>query len=42
MMYIRGHARDYNDWEAMGNIGWGWSNVSNFVFVNKLYGNLKI
>ncbi|KAK0079295.1 hypothetical protein PV326_008820, partial [Microctonus aethiopoides] len=27
MMYIRGHARDYNDWESMGNVGWGWSNV---------------
>lgn len=32
MMYVRGHARDYDDWEDMGNIGWRWSDVS----LNKL------
>ncbi|KOX78880.1 Glucose dehydrogenase [acceptor] [Melipona quadrifasciata] len=24
MMYTRGHARNYNDWAAMGNVGWSW------------------
>lgn len=27
MMYNRGHAKDYNNWAAMGNIGWGWQDV---------------
>lgn len=27
MMYIRGNPNDYNNWEAMGNPGWGFSNV---------------
>ncbi|XP_043515900.1 glucose dehydrogenase [FAD, quinone]-like [Frieseomelitta varia] len=27
MMYTRGHARDYNDWAAMGNVGWSWQEV---------------
>ncbi|XP_049281046.1 glucose dehydrogenase [FAD, quinone]-like isoform X1 [Anopheles funestus] len=27
MVYIRGNARDYDGWEAMGNAGWGWQNV---------------
>ncbi|XP_057338233.1 glucose dehydrogenase [FAD, quinone]-like isoform X2 [Microplitis mediator] len=27
MMYIRGHARDYDDWEFMGNEGWSWRDV---------------
>ncbi|XP_053660917.1 glucose dehydrogenase [FAD, quinone]-like [Anopheles marshallii] len=27
MVYIRGNARDYDTWEAMGNAGWGWKNV---------------
>lgn len=24
MVWIRGHASDYDDWEAAGNPGWGW------------------
>lgn len=28
MMYIRGHARDYDDWAALGNVGWSWRDVS--------------
>ena len=27
MVYIRGHAGDYRDWEAAGNPGWGWDQV---------------
>tara|TARA_R110000751_G_scaffold234229_7_gene335642 strand:+ start:7226 stop:8815 length:1590 start_codon:yes stop_codon:yes gene_type:complete len=27
MIYIRGQARDYDDWEAMGCTGWGWKHV---------------
>lgn len=27
MMYVRGNERDYDDWAAMGNIGWDWKNV---------------
>ena len=27
MVYIRGQQADFNDWQAMGNPGWGWDNV---------------
>jgi choline dehydrogenase len=27
MIYIRGAAADYDAWEAMGNVGWGWNTV---------------
>ncbi|MGH6643268.1 MAG: GMC family oxidoreductase, partial [Bradyrhizobium sp.] len=27
MVYSRGQAGDYEDWEAMGNSGWGWKEV---------------
>lgn len=27
MVYIRGHRDDYEDWRAVGNAGWGWSDV---------------
>lgn len=27
MMYMRGHARDYDNWVALGNTGWGWKDV---------------
>lgn len=27
MVWIRGHATDYDDWEAAGNPGWGWRDV---------------
>lgn len=28
MMYLRGHAKDYDDWVKMGNKGWSWKDVS--------------
>ena len=27
MVYVRGQPRDYNDWKALGNLGWGWDDV---------------
>ena len=27
MVYVRGHASDYDDWAALGNTGWGWDDV---------------
>ena len=27
MVYIRGHAEDYEDWRRAGNLGWGWDDV---------------
>ncbi len=27
MVYIRGHPGDFDDWESMGNPGWGWKDV---------------
>lgn len=27
MLYSRGHAKDYDEWEAMGNQGWGYKDV---------------
>ena len=27
LVYIRGHAADYEEWEAEGNTGWGWPDV---------------
>ncbi|MEZ5798013.1 MAG: GMC family oxidoreductase N-terminal domain-containing protein [Paracoccaceae bacterium] len=27
MVWIRGHAQDYQDWKAAGNPGWGWEDV---------------
>lgn len=26
-VYIRGHRKDYDDWAALGNEGWGWDDV---------------
>lgn len=27
MIYMRGQARDYDQWRQMGNAGWGWSEI---------------
>lgn len=27
MVYVRGQPRDFDDWRAAGNIGWGWDDV---------------
>lgn len=27
MVYIRGHAKDYDDWAALGNEGWGYNDL---------------
>ncbi len=27
MVYVRGHAQDFEDWKAAGNSGWGWDEV---------------
>ena len=27
MVYVRGQPRDFNDWQALGNDGWGWDDV---------------
>ena len=27
MVYMRGHPRDFDEWERLGNTGWGWSSV---------------
>ena len=27
MVYVRGHARDFDSWEAQGATGWGWADV---------------
>ena len=28
MVYVRGHARDFDHWEEMGAKGWGWADVA--------------
>lgn len=30
MVYVRGQAQDFDNWESMGNPGWGWSGVLPF------------
>ena len=30
MVYVRGQPQDFDDWEALGNSGWGWKDVLPF------------
>jgi choline dehydrogenase len=30
MVYVRGQPHDFDDWRAMGNVGWGWDDVLPF------------
>ena len=30
MVYVRGQPRDFDDWKALGNMGWGWDDVLPF------------
>ena len=30
MLYFRGNPEDFNEWEKLGNSGWGWNDVLPF------------
>ena len=30
MVYFRGHSKDFDEWEGLGNRGWGWKDVQPF------------
>ena len=30
MLYFRGHSKDFDEWESLGNPGWGWRDVMPF------------
>jgi choline dehydrogenase len=39
MCYIRGHAKDYDEWEQLGAEGWNWKNV--LPYFRKSEGNVR-
>jgi choline dehydrogenase len=39
MCYIRGHARDYDEWESLGCEGWNWNSV--LPYFRKSEGNVR-
>ena len=30
LLYFRGHSKDFDEWEELGNPGWGWDSVLPF------------
>lgn len=30
MLYVRGHMKDYDEWEESGCTGWGWKTVEKY------------
>ena len=42
MMYFRGTAKDYDEWEDLGNPGWSWKEIFPFFKKSeKLHGNTQ-
>ncbi len=37
MIYMRGQARDYDQWRQLGNVGWGWDDVLPFFMQHEDY-----
>ena len=39
MVYVRGQPRDFDDWQALGNDGWGWDEVLPYFRKSETYQN---